>query len=197
MKRIYTTLFVAIMAIGLLMTGCGAPPDITGTWVSNCVPNAATPGTYDQYTSSFDGTERLAYITSYLTPDCSGDPGWEYASAADYTIGDETTVTGLHGTEGWEIDYTWTAATLTVLDAAYLGGFESIVCGLTGWEVDVPMNMLDVDCPDFPNPNPGDGQESLEVFAIASDGAAMYHGNLAVPDSGVREIELSDLVWEQ
>lgn len=191
MKRIYTAVFIAIMAVGLLMTGCGpTPPDITGTWTSTCVPSAGTPGTYDQFTNTFTGTERVSFITSYITPDCSGDPAWEYASTSDYLIGDETSVA-----EVWEIDYTYTAASITLLDAAYLSGFEGIVCGLTGWVVDEPMDMLGVEGCAFDNPS--DGEETLQVFKVASEGAALYVSDeINGPDTPPRNTELGDLVFE-
>jgi hypothetical protein len=190
MKRIYSIALVAFMAVGLLMIGCGGPPDIEGTWVAaTCVPDAE-PGFSTLYTNVYDAGERTSTIASYFGAECADDPWWEFESVADYVIGDETDVEGT-----WEIDYTFTAATLTVFNELAIPGFNDGVCGYTDWTVGEAEDVFEnADC-DFYI----DGSAAtLQVYRIASDGAALYVSDEVGDETGPgeRNEEMSLLVFE-
>lgn len=188
MKRIYPTLFIAIMVAGLFMMGCGAPPDITGTWESDCEQDATT-GFYAEYFLDYADTTRDAGIAYYAAPGCLG-PLFDIDSSVDYVFGAETAVADV-----WEIDYTWDSMGITVLNQGMVDGFNgAAMCGKTDWALDTRVSLLGLTC-DFGFPVPSAGDESLNVVHVVSDGVSLYHGDMGVPGSGVRETTLGSVLY--
>ena len=92
----------------------------------------------------------------------------------------------------WEIDYIYTAMGFTVFNSGMVDAFNATMeCGTDTWVIDERMDLLGLECASIPTAELG--EEWLSVFKVASEGAALYVGELPVDDT--RQTALSLVVY--
>jgi hypothetical protein len=202
MKSIYTAVLVAIMGIGLLMIGCGAPPTLEGDWVSNCGdsndtdPGNPYPNSF-MYETTYTDTTRTVVWTVFDDEDPEADPptlGNCTEGEDNYKIESVHTYTTDTEQDPHWIDFTVVSTDMTVLNADALVIFNLIgVCGITDWVLDVPRDIMGRDCSIPPNPpqiTPEEGEVVLGIYQFNEDGSELSTSGTTQPDDP-RPTELS------